>query len=184
MFCAVKFPVPVKISVPNVILPPDCTTVLPSAVKVPLNIAFPVEVTVILLYVPETAVVVETTKFEITVKLPELLVEPAGVVTETVPVVVPVATTALIWVELITVNEEAAVPLKLTAVAPVRFVPLIVTVVPTPPEDGLIVVMVGNARTVKLVALVPVPDPFTTVITPVVAPAGTVAEISVTELTV
>ena len=37
---------------------------------------------------------------------------------------------AVICVELLTVKDVAAVPPKLTAVAPVRFVPLIVTLVP------------------------------------------------------
>ncbi len=62
---------------------------------------------------------------------------PPGVVTAIVPVVAPVGTVAVIWVAELTVNAVAAVPLNLTAVAPVRFEPLIVTVVPTGPLPGV-----------------------------------------------
>jgi hypothetical protein len=58
---------------------------------------------------------------------PVLLAFPLDVVTLTLPVA-PVPTTAVILVALTTVNEVAAVPPKLTAVAPVKFVPVIVTV--------------------------------------------------------
>ena len=51
---------------------------------------------------------------------------PDAVVTETVPEA-PAPTVALMLVALTTVNEVAAVPPKLTAVAPVKFVPVIVT---------------------------------------------------------
>ena len=57
---------------------------------------------------------------------PVLLPIPFGVVTLTLPVA-PVPTTAVIVVALTTVNEAAAVPPKLTAVAPVKLVPVIVT---------------------------------------------------------
>ena len=58
---------------------------------------------------------------------PVLLPIPFGVVTLTLPVA-PVPTTAVIVVALTTVNEAAAVPPNLTAVAPVKLVPVIVTV--------------------------------------------------------
>ena len=58
---------------------------------------------------------------------PTLLAMPFDVVTLTLPVA-PVPTTAVMLVALTTVNEVAAVPPKLTAVAPVKFVPVIVTV--------------------------------------------------------
>ena len=51
---------------------------------------------------------------------------PPGVVTETLPVV-PAATTAVILVPDTIANDAAAVPPKLTAVVPVKFVPLDVT---------------------------------------------------------
>jgi hypothetical protein len=49
--------------------------------------------------------------------------------------------------ELATLWEVAAVPPKLTAVAPVRFVPVIVTLVPPlgPPATGVTFVTVGPA---------------------------------------
>ena len=65
-----------------------------------------------------------------------------------------------------------------TAVAPARLVPLMVTAEPIPPlvgekrEDGL---------NLKMVALVPVPPEFVTVIGPLVAKEGTVAVILVEE---
>ena len=69
----------------------------------------------------------------------------------------------------------AAVPLNLTAVVPVKFVPLIVTLVPAGPVAGVKVVIVGGLSTVKLLALVAVPPGVVALSGPVVAPAGTVA---------
>ena len=69
----------------------------------------------------------------------------------------------------------ALTPLNVTAVAPVKFVPLIVTLVPTAPLVGVKLVMVGALDTVKLLALVAVPPGVVTLSGPVVAPAGTVA---------
>ena len=63
----------------------------------------------------------------INVKLPEEVAVPPGVVTAIVPVV-PLATTAVILVALTTVKEVTAVPPNLTTVAPVKLVPVIVTV--------------------------------------------------------
>src|SRR5882757_7730270 len=60
---------------------------------------------------------------------------PAGAVTEILPVVVPLPTVAVIWVALLTVKLAAATELNLTAVAPVKLVPVIVTVVPAPPFE-------------------------------------------------
>lgn len=68
---------------------------------------------------------------------------PEGVVTEMLPEV-PLATTAVMLVALVTVNEVAAVPPKLTAVAPVKLVPVIVTVAPEPADVGVNDVMVGG----------------------------------------
>ena len=69
----------------------------------------------------------------------------------------------------------AAVPLNVTPVAPVKFVPLIVTLVPAGPLAGVKLVIVGAlAVTVKLLALVAVPPGVVTLSGPVVAPAGTV----------
>jgi hypothetical protein len=72
--------------------------------------------------------------------------------------------------------KDVAVPLNATAVAPVKFVPLIVTLVPAGPLVGVKPVMVGAlALTVKVLALVAVPPGVVALIGPVVAPAGTVA---------
>ena len=60
--------------------------------------------------------------------------------------------------------------------APLRFVPLIVTLVPTGPLVGVKLVIVGPAAvTVNALALVAVPAGVVTLIDPVVAFAGTVA---------
>jgi hypothetical protein len=68
---------------------------------------------------------------------------------------------------------EALTPLNLTAVTPVKFVPLIVTIVPTGPLAGVNAVIAG--ATAKLVALVAVPPGVVTLSGPVVAPVGTIA---------
>jgi hypothetical protein len=103
---------------------------------------------------------------------PALLTAPFAVVTKTFPVE-PAPTTATILVALTTLKELAAVPPKLTAVAPVKFVPVIVTVCPVPAEVGLKDVIVGGGRYVKP-ARVPVPDAVVTDTEPD-APAPTVA---------
>ena len=83
---------------------------------------------------------------------------PFGVVTLILPVVVPVATTAVILFGLSTVNDAAAVVLNFTAVAPVKLFPLIVTAVPTGPLVGENDAISGVPGTVNFVALEPVPD--------------------------
>jgi hypothetical protein len=115
----------------------------------------------------------------VTVKVVELVAVPLGVVTEIGPVVAPEGTVALIRVAFCTVKVVAETPLKRTAVAPVKFVPLIWTEVPTGPLVGLNDVIVGApvVVTVKFVELVAVPSGLVTAIGPVVAPAGTVAVI-------
>jgi hypothetical protein len=60
-----------------------------------------------------------------------LLAVPEGVVTVMGPLVAPVGTVAVICVPELTVNDDAAVPLNATPVAPVKPVPVIVTDVPT-----------------------------------------------------
>ena len=78
---------------------------------------------------------------------PPRVSEPAGVLTTTFPEA-PEATTALMDVEETTVKEAAGVPPKLTAVAPVRFVPVITTVEPAVVVVGLNEVMIGVVGTV------------------------------------
>src|SRR2546428_3000493 len=117
----------------------------------------------------------------VTVKLLALVAVPPEVVTLSGPVVAPLGTVATIEVEEVTV-KLALVPLKRTAVAPVKFVPLIVTLVPTGPLVGVKLVIVGGlAVTVKLLALVAVPPEVGTLSGPAVAPLGTGAAIEVEE---
>ena len=71
--------------------------------------------------------------------------------------------------------KAALVPLNATAVAPVKFVPLIVTLAPTNPLVGVKLVIAGPAVSVNALALVAVPPGVVTPMGPVVAPAGTVA---------
>jgi hypothetical protein len=70
-------------------------------------------------------------------------------VTSTVPA--PDAEVAVIWVAELTLNVEADVAPKLTAVAPMKFVPVIVTGVPpvAGPLDGAMLVTVGGAMKVN-----------------------------------
>jgi hypothetical protein len=67
----------------------------------------------------------------------------------------------------------ATLPLKVTAVAPVKFAPLIVTPAPSAPLVGVKLVIVGRAM--KLLALIAVPAGVVTCSGPVVAVAGTLA---------
>lgn len=69
----------------------------------------------------------------------------------------------------------AILPPNITLVVPVKFVPLIVTCVPTGPLGGVKLVIVGGGMTVKFVPLIASPPGVVTVIAPVVAPTGTVA---------
>jgi hypothetical protein len=75
-----------------------------------------------------------------------------------------------------------------TALAPVNPVPVIETESPTPPEVGLKSVTTGGGGggvvTSKLVPLQPVLTGVVTQIASVCAPAGTVVDIAVSELTV
>jgi hypothetical protein len=69
-------------------------------------------------------------------------------VTLIVPVVAPAGTVALICVSELTVNVVAAVPLKLTPLAPVKPVPASVTLVPTAPLAGVNELITGTVVTV------------------------------------
>ena len=105
---------------------------------------------------------------------PALAVPPA--VTTTSPVVAPIGTATVIEVSLQLVGV-AAVPLKATVPVPCvapKFTPVIVTDVPSGPESGFSVVMLGSAPavTVNSIPAVAAP-PIVTTTSPVVAPAGT-----------
>jgi len=92
----------------------------------------------------------------VTVKFAAELPLPLAVVTETFPVVAPLGTVAVICVALFTAYV-AAIPLKETAVAPVRFVPATTTEVPTGPLVGWNEETVGNAGGGGVVELLPPP---------------------------
>ena len=111
-----------------------------------------------------------------------LVAVPPGVVTVIDPVVAPAGTVAWIAVAEFTV-KLAFTLLNRTAVAPVKFVPLMVTLVPTGPLAGVKLVIEGGVI-VNAVLLVAVPAGVVTRMGPVVAPAGTVAWIAVAEFTV
>jgi hypothetical protein len=70
---------------------------------------------------------------------------PPAVVTITSTVPIPAGAVAVIWVALLTVKEPAALLPNLTAVAPEKLVPVMVTLVPPDggPVFGLTLVTVG-----------------------------------------
>ena len=105
---------------------------------------------------------------------------PPGVVTLTFPEV-PAATTAVMLVAETTLKEVAAVPPKLTAVAPVKSVPVKVTVVVEPALVGVNEVIVGAGMNVNP-AKIPVPPGVVTLTFPLV-PAATTAVMLVAETT-
>jgi len=115
-----------------------------------------------------------------TVKLTPLLAAPPTITT-TFPVVAPAGTGATILpaLQLVTV---ATIPLNFTVLVPCaapKFVPLIVTGVPTNPVTGFRFVMLGTGTvTVNAAPLLATPPTVTTTL-PVVAPTGTGATILV-----
>ena len=119
--------------------------------------------------------------FGVTLKFAVLVAVPTGVVTLIFPVVASEGTVAVILMDELTV-KLAVVPLNLTRVAPLKFAPLMTTLVPTLPLVGVKLVIRG--ATTKSVEVVAVPAGLVTVIFPVVAPVGTVAVILTALLTV
>ena len=69
---------------------------------------------------------------------------PPGLVTVTLPAVAPGGTTAVRDKSDTTVKDVATVPLKLTAVAPVKPLPVRVTVAPAKAGDGEIRLIAGR----------------------------------------
>jgi len=121
----------------------------------------------------------------VTVKLVADVAVPPDVVTVILPVVEPLATVAVMWVALVTVNPVAALRLNATEVAPVKLVPVMITAVLTGPLPGLNAEIVGpDALTVKLVDEVAVPFGVVTLMLPVVVPFATAAVICVALSTV
>lgn len=116
----------------------------------------------------------------VTTKSAALVPVPFPFVTVILPVVAPVGTVVVIWESELTVNG-AFTPSNFTVIVPVKSSPVMITVVPTGPLDGVNEEIVGAhaVLTVKFVALVPVPSGLVTTILPVVAPTGTTALIRV-----
>ena len=119
-----------------------------------------------------------------TEKLAADVAVPPGVVIVILPVVAPGGTPAVIFVPLFTV-KVADVPLNFTELAPVKFVPVMATLVPVVPVVGVKLVIVGAlAVTVKALGEAALPPGVVTRIEPVVAPAGTLVVICVALFTV
>src|SRR5205085_314297 len=116
-------------------------------------------------------------RYGVTTKLAALKAVPPAVTTETLPLVAPAGTTAVIWWSESTLGLVAATPPNLTAVTSVKPEPVIVTLVPTGPLPGLREVIFGSTRNVP--ALWPEPEGVTTVSLPVEASAGTKTVIAV-----
>src|SRR5208337_2677263 len=110
----------------------------------------------------------------VTVKFTPLLATPPTV-TMTLPVVAPLGTGTVMLVPLQAVGVPA-VPLNVTVLVPCvtpKFVPAIITDVPTDPDIGFRLVMLGaGAVTVKFTPLLATPPTVTTTF-PAVAPLGT-----------
>ena len=79
------------------------------------------------------------------VKLVELVAVPDDVVTDIEPVVAVLGTTAIIVVSDTTLGDDAATPLNVTEVAPVKPVPVIVTTAVGGANCGVNEVIVGAA---------------------------------------
>jgi hypothetical protein len=110
----------------------------------------------------------------VTVNEPVLVAVPDGVVTVMGPVVTPVGTWAVMSVAELTRKFVSEVPLNVTLVAPVRFVPWMSTLVPTDPPVGENELIVGCGAVVTVnEPPVAVPPGVVTEICPLVAPAGT-----------
>ena len=112
---------------------------------------------------------------------PLLETVPPSAVTDRFPVL-PVSTTAVMLVALLTVKEAAGVAPNLTAVTLLKLVPVIATEVPSNANAGVKEAIVGGGRYVNP-ASVPVPCGLVTEIFPD-APAPTTALIEVALLTV
>jgi len=133
---------------------------------------------------PEPGVNAAITGGGMTVNAPLEMAIPPGVVTWIGPVAASAGTPAVMVVSETTVNTGAAAAVKLTALAPVSPVPVMVTVVPRGPAFGVNEVITGGGMTVNALLDVTVPPGVTMVIGPDVAPAGTVVVIVVSEAAV
>ena len=99
------------------------------------------------------------------------------VVILTSPVVAPGGTVAVIWESETTLKSVAAVLLNFTVDTSIKFVPKIVTLVPTDPLVGEKPLTIGLETTVKFSLLVTAPVKVVTLTGPVVVPIGIVVVI-------
>ena len=107
---------------------------------------------------PLVGLKVVTVGTSLTTKSIVVVAVPPGVVTEMGPVVAPTGTWATTVKPLLTMEViTAANPLKVTADVLIRFVPLILTLVPGGPLNGSKLVSVGTSLTTKSVVVVAVP---------------------------
>src|SRR5450631_1419632 len=120
------------------------------------------------------------------VKVPADVPVPLGVVTLTVTAPTPAAVTAVIWVAELTVKLAAAVAPNFTAVAPVKPVPVMTTLVPpaSGPDVGVKPEMLGAGRNVNVPADVPTPLGVVTLTVTAPVRAGLTAVIWIAEFTV
>jgi hypothetical protein len=107
---------------------------------------------------------------------------PPGPVTVTFPLTEPDATTATICWSFTRIKLTAATPPNFTAVAPVRLLPLMITLAKLDTEDGTILVITGKLPKVNPDKVSTVPPDVVTVTAPV-EPVPTTAVICVAELT-
>jgi len=143
------FPVVAPVGTVAVMLVEDTTVNVTAAVVLNFTGVAPVKLVPVIVTVaptaPDVGVKLVIVGAATTVKDAELVPVPPDVVTLIFPVVAPVGTVAVILVEETTVNVMAAVVLNFTAVAPVKFVPVIVAIAPTAPDVGEKLVTVGAA---------------------------------------
>src|SRR5439155_699354 len=122
---------------------------------------------------------VKSVIFGVTLKIAALRAGPAGFVTPNFPVAATSGITIRIIVADSTMKPGNGTSFNRTSVTEFRFVPVIVTVVPTGPLAGVKAVMVGGLMTVNVSALIPVPSVVVTLIFPVSDVAWIVATIDV-----
>ena len=102
----------------------------------------------------------------VTVKIPALVPVTVALLTWIWPVVAPLGTVAVIWVVELTTNVAVLALKNLTAVIPVKFVPVITTLDPTVPLVGVKDVIVGLAPVTVNEAATGPPLEFVTWIVP------------------
>jgi hypothetical protein len=156
--------------VTNCVLVLELTPVVtpPMTIEVGLLRLVPVIVTVVYIG-PEEGVNEVIVGAGITVKLVLLYAVPSEVVTDICPVVAPAITVPTNCVPELETTLAVTPPI-VKAVGLLRLVPVIVTLVPIPPEEGVKEVIVGGPVTTKDDEEFAVPYPVNTWMVPVVVP--------------